>query len=130
MGHISSCGEIVIELYARVFVKVAGTLQELFGIVTSFVPGVYGCLNVVAQPYTLDFSSNPYRSNLENSSPDDFLQYPYAIEVFADGKAVSLEEYLGFVSRLMTTLYDKGMDVVVACDWEERLPGGGKLLHG
>lgn len=117
------------ELYSRIFVKFTGALQDLFKIVASSTPGNHGRSSIVAQPYVLDLARNPYQSGLEGSDSGDFLQYPYTLEVFADSKDVSLEEYLGFVGRLMTALHGKGMDLVVACDWEARLPGGGKLMQ-
>ena len=58
--------------------------------------------------------------------PGNFLRYPYCIEIDAS-PTVTLERYLEIVASTMRQLHALGANVVASCDWEDRLPGSGKL---
>jgi hypothetical protein len=118
------------ELGSTVFVRFEGSLEDLLDVVTSLAIGRRERRTVTREPYKLYVRPNDYRLQQDaGSRADDFLQYPYTVDILADSNDVHLEDYLGFVGQLLVALHAKEMDVVTACDWEDRLPGKGKLVH-
>jgi hypothetical protein len=68
------------------------------------------------------------RSQLAEA-PDDFVRFPYVLEV-NPGPALA-DDHDAYVTRLgalLLAMSALGLRVVAACDFEERLPGHGKLL--
>ncbi len=61
--------------------------------------------------------------DLRRLHPDDFLYFPYTVEVVVERDRDTASEYVSFVGLLMDRLYAEGMQVVAACDWESDLPG-------
>ena len=57
----------------------------------------------------------------------DFVTFKFLVEVYDESCEVELDAYLEQLARVMLALQDMGARVVAACDWEERLPGGGRL---
>ncbi len=58
---------------------------------------------------------------------DDFIYFPLALDIEAVSDSVDLDKFLRVISSLMEGLHSKGIRVVVACEWESRLPGRGRL---
>lgn len=59
---------------------------------------------------------------------DDFLGFPYRIEVYpASGQAMAEESFIEGIARVMQALAASGCDVQAATQYESQLPGGGRL---
>jgi hypothetical protein len=58
--------------------------------------------------------------------PTNFLRYPYSVEIEAM-EGATLEQYLDVVALLMRELHKRGATIVASCDWEDDLPGSGRL---
>lgn len=114
------------ELFAKLFVRTERDLSSLISTVAEIVSGrVEPFGGVQAGNFELDVGANEYR---ELTSEDDFMRFPYAIDVFVLSASVSEAEFVEFLSRAMRALHERRMQVVAACDWEESLPGRGKLM--
>jgi hypothetical protein len=116
------------ELFATFYVDSSRPYAGVLQAVAKVLDGEVARWTVETEFLEVDVRSNDdYRSPQRASSPDNFLYFPYTLDVEAVGGNVGLDPFLAAVSKLMIGLAGLGMRVVVACDWEEQLPGRGRL---
>lgn len=117
------------ELYTRLFVQTEDSHQELLSLVVRASGGTLEALwTVVSESYAMDVRLNDYSTEKNRRDhPEDFIYFPYTIEVITEGNPDAPSDYLHFVGALMEKLHAHGMKVVAACDWESELPGRGRL---
>lgn len=116
------------DLFAKLYVDTSLEHGSLLATVARILDGEVADWTVESQVIEADVRPNDdYRSPERASSPDDFVYFPYTLDVEPSGSGPGLEAFLQEVSKVMLGLSDSGMRVVVACDWEDRLPGGGRL---
>ena len=59
---------------------------------------------------------------------DDFLGFPYRIEVYpASGQTMTEDSFIATIASVMRALAAYGCDVQAATQYEGQLPGGGRL---
>lgn len=113
------------DLTCDLFVDADYSFDDLCVWVAAAVEGTTERWTVTAPPLILDIEHNEYR---RTGARDEFLRFPYVIAIQPiEMVELSLEEYLDRVGLLMEALAAGGMRVVAACDWEDQLPGGGRL---
>jgi len=96
--------------------------------VSAAVAGRIEVGTVVGAGCEIDARSNDdYSPEVLQRDPTDFVYFPYTVEIEAASEGMGLKRYLGVVATVMEALAGSGMRVVAACDWEDRLPGGGRL---
>jgi len=118
----------VTRLYTRLFVDGRSPLAGVLATVTASVSGRVESGTVFGAGCALDARTNDdYSSQALQRDPADFVYFPYTVEIEAAGERMSLKQYLGVVGTVMQALAGAGMRVVAACDWEDRLPGRGRL---
>jgi hypothetical protein len=108
----------VAELYTRLFVESVCSEATLHGRIAQ-------TNNVDVRLYDLYVSENPYANTGGADAEHD--EFPCTVEVVGDSDTSSVAEYLRIVGVVMEALHQGGSKVVAACDWEEQLPGRGKL---
>ena len=116
------------DLFAKAYVD--GNIEHaaLLQLVAGAVAGDADGWTVVAETAEIDVLANDdARSNRQEDNLDDFVYFPYALDIEAAATPVPLDDFIKIVSSVMIRLEKEGLRVVVACDWEERLPGGGRL---
>lgn len=64
------------------------------------------------------------RNNPDLGLAADFIGWPFAIDAEADGPGPGLVEA---VARVLTASWNRGLDAVAACDFEDELPDVGGL---
>ena len=72
----------------------------------------------------VDVLHNEYASKVAESG--DFISYAYTVEVVSV-EDMPLNTYIDLTSNVMNHLHKNNAKVVAACDWEDQLPGAGKL---
>ena len=113
--------------YTILYVDSTSTLEKLFNEVAYAVEGTIRRGTVFSKCVEVDVRVNEYfEQRIIDRDPGDFIHYAYTVEVEAN-EGVSLDYYLEAVSSLMRCLHAKDVNVVAACDWEDKLPGSGKL---
>ncbi|MGH1487219.1 MAG: hypothetical protein ACRBCI_13480 [Cellvibrionaceae bacterium] len=112
------------EFYTKLFVKIDISLQALLQVVASICNGDIDVMTVEAGRYEVDVLENKDASVI--SDPSDFMSFDYIVEI-VNIEDTTLDAYLEFTGNLMTKLNSNDAKVVAACDWEEKLPGSGKL---
>ncbi|MBV7297296.1 hypothetical protein [Enterovibrio paralichthyis] len=113
------------EFYTKIFVDAKIELTDLIEHVREVVGGILSIDTVLTNSLELDVKRNDL--GLSSSySGDEFLTYRYTVEVVSVID-IELGEYLEEVSKIMISLSELGFSVVAACDWEEQLPGRGRL---
>lgn len=117
------------ELYTKLFVRSERAHPDLLALVADACDGkVEEGWTVVAGEYEIDVRPNDDATGeAQREHPGDFLYFPYTVEVVTDVNACETADYIDFVGSLMNRLHSEGMQVVAACDWENELPGGGRL---
>ena len=117
------------ELYSKLFVQTPRSHPDLLTFVASASKGtVDDGWTVVSGLYEMDVRPNDESTEeAHRAHPGDFLYFPYTVEVVTESIAGETSDYVQFVASLMKQLYADGMQVVAACDWEDELPGGGRL---
>jgi hypothetical protein len=116
------------DLFAKFYVDTSQSHEALLDSVARILNGEVNDWTVESQVIEADVRPNDdYRSPERASSPDDFVYFPYTLDVELTDGGQGLQAFLDEVSKVMIGLWDSGMRVVVACDWEDRLPGGGQL---
>lgn len=117
------------ELYTKLFVNSERSHDDLLSLIAHAFDGeVEEGWVIVVGDYEMDVRPND-ESTEENRRlhPDDFLYFPFTVEVVANGDPDAASEYVGFVGSVMSKLHAEGMQLVAACDWEIELPGSGRL---
>ena len=112
------------EFYTKLFVQIDIALQELLQLVANTCSGNIDVVTIEVDKIEIDIMKNESAPTI--SDPNDFMSYPYTAEV-VNIEDMSLESYLEFTGSLMKNLNSNGAKVVAACDWEDKLPGHGKL---
>jgi hypothetical protein len=116
------------ELYAKLFVDTRMGHADILKTTADAVKGQLQQWTIEAADVEIDVRPNDdYNSPQRALAPDDFLYFPFALDVEASSDAVPLKRFLDVLSQLMQQFATAGMRVVVACDWEDDLPGGGRL---
>ncbi|MBL4635469.1 MAG: hypothetical protein JKY56_16530 [Kofleriaceae bacterium] len=82
---------------------------------------------MVANRVEVDVSSSKdFDTDVIARDPSEFIYYPYTVDV-ESAPGLSLKSYLEQVSTVMIHLAGEGATVVASCDWEQHLPGSGRL---
>ncbi len=116
------------ELYAKVYVDQGVKHDDLISIVADAVGGEASRWTVEAPGLEIDVRPNDdHRSPQRTLDADDFVYFPFALDVEAVNDGVSVEAFVGLLSKLMLNIRSAGPRLVVACDWESELPGEGRL---
>ncbi len=117
------------ELYTKLFVNSERSHEDLLASVAQACAGkIEAGWTVVSGDYEMDVRPNDEGTEeARRKHPGDFLYYPFIVEVVTEGDPDEAENYVGFVGALMAKLYENGMKVVASCDWEDDLPGCGRL---
>ena len=116
------------DLFAKFYVDSSLEHGSLLATVARILDGEVDNWTVESQVVEADVRPNDdYGSPEGASSPDDFVYFPYTLDVEPVAGDTKLQAFLGAISKIMVGLADSGMRVVVACDWEDRLPGRGRL---
>lgn len=115
------------DLVAQLFVDSAMSLHDLRRTLSQLlaIEDQDGCL--VGLGFEVDVRDNEDRANSRWGGTKDFLRFPYSLEVYAMHTETRVSDQTSFVARLMQTISAMGSRVVVAADFEEALPGGGRL---
>jgi hypothetical protein len=114
------------EFYSKIFVKGDCTHAELLSLVAHALPGMIDDWTVVGNDCEVDVRPNEdYSPEALESAPTDFVYFPYTVEVVST--CVECTDHVRTVSALMRAIHDRGMPVVTASDWENTLPGKGRL---
>lgn len=117
------------ELYTRLFVSSDRSHQDLLALVAEACAGkIEQGWTVVSGHYEVDVRPNDEGTEeARRAHPGDFLYFPFTAEVVTGEEANDVVAYIRFVGLLMNKLHAHGMRVVASCDWEDDLPGGGRL---
>jgi hypothetical protein len=114
-------------LYSRLYVHTALELEELLKAVADCLAGEIDRDTVVAPALEADVRrSDDFDEEAVQRDPSDFIHYRYSVEVESTA-ALAIDGFLEALAKLMKMLESLGANVVAACDWEERLPGAGRL---
>ena len=114
------------ELYTRIFVDTQRMHSAVLRTVAEVLGGQVDGWTVRAGDVEVDVRKNSDALAEPSAAGEDaFLHFPLTAEVVT--QTLSLEAYLSRVAAIMERLHQDGAKVVAACDWEEQLPGGGKL---
>lgn len=112
------------EFYTKLFVDIDITLEALLQMVADILAGNIDMRTIETNSVEVDVFQNEYALKATNSS--DFIFYAYTVEV-VNVEEMPLNVYIDLTSRVMNHLHKNSARVVAACDWEDQLPGGGKL---
>ena len=116
------------ELYTKLFVRTDHSHAELLAQLAAALQGDVEGWTIALDDCEIDVRLNDEASaSVRAQNADNFLYFPYTVEVVCDSVGGDVERYVSRVGSIMNTLHQAGMAVVAACDWEERLPGGGRL---
>jgi hypothetical protein len=125
---IHSIGIVKVErFYTRLYIDSKFHLPALVGAIARALGGRLEMSSVDTGVLSADFhTSDDYDRARVQHDPSDFLRYPFSVEVEAIA-SVPLDRYLDEVALMMRELQALGANVAASCDWEDLLPGGGKL---
>jgi hypothetical protein len=113
--------------FSRLYVASQSPLSELLGAVAHVLDGDEDMSTITTSVASTYFStSDDYDCAAVQRDATDFIRYPYSVEIEA-APNVGLDRYLEEVALIMRTLHTLGSNVVASCDWEDLLPGSGKL---
>lgn len=116
------------DLFAKFYVDTTLDHGRLLAAVARILGGEVSRFTVESPVVEADVRPNDdHRSPQRASAPDDFVYFPFTLDVEPAGGGTDLDAFLAAISAIMVGLAEADMRVVVACDWEDRLPGGGRL---
>ena len=116
------------ELYAKLFVDTSADHAALLRVVRDCTNGVQDDWTIVSSSVEAEVRPNDdSRLPARDDSPDDFVYFPFTIDIEPVNAGCGLDEFLKGISTIVVGLAQSGMRVVAACDWEDALPGGGRL---
>lgn len=117
--------------FAKAYIDGDVKHATILNLVADAVDGDVHGWTVEANGIEIDVRPNDdFRSKGRRSDPDDFVYFPFTLDVEAVDAVVDLDGFLAVLSSLMQRLHSERMRVVAACDWESQLPGGGRLGFG
>jgi len=118
---------VMTALYTRLYVNSALSTEHLLRRVAEVISGSVGIETVVSEHVEVDVRANDdFDPKALHQEPRDFIHFSYSVEV-ETRIGLPLGSYLSIVGQLMRGLSDVGASVVASCEWEERLPGSGRL---
>jgi len=116
------------DFFAKVYVDTSLEHDRLLQVTADAVFGTVDDWTILADGVEIDVRPNDdFRSAYCTIDPDDFLYFPFALDVESVTEAITIDSFIALLSEVMNRLHVRGMRVVVACDWEGRLPGSGRL---
>lgn len=115
------------EYYTKLFVNAPGNLKAFILEVGNIAGGEISLDTVVSVSLELDIKRNDMGHSQMGGPENDFLHFGFTIDV-VNAVEMTLAHYLDQVGTVMTRLGEKGYCVVAACDWEEALPGRGRIV--
>jgi hypothetical protein len=114
--------------FAKAYVDGDVQHARMLDVIADAVDGDVDGWTVEAGGIEIDVRPNEdCRSRQHNTDPDDFVFFPFTLDIETVDEAADLDEFLRVISSVMRRLHSDGMRIVVACDWESQLPGGGRL---
>jgi hypothetical protein len=119
--------------YCRLYVQSAASLEALQRLVVVAATGDVASPSQVLRDVLIDVRiSDDYDVRGVERDPTHFVYYRYSVDVQATA-VTPVADFLDLVSLLMRAIESEGANVVASCDWEDELPGSGKLgpdFHG
>lgn len=116
------------ECYAKIFVDDDSRRADVMTKVAEAMGGHIEVRTLVGDGFEVDFlDGEPATADHEIAEEDAFLYYPLVLELVAVDDAMAVPDFVAIASKLMHALHADGAAVVAACDFEEALPGGGRL---
>jgi hypothetical protein len=113
--------------FTRLYVDGSMMLEALLLGVMRSIGGTRERNSVETSDLTVDVRRNDdFDQASLDSDPRDYLRYRYSVEIEGT-EAVPLTQYLESVATIMQGIFDLGANVVASCDWEDALPGSGRL---
>lgn len=113
--------------FSRLYVASPRPLSELVDAIARVLDASEHMCTITTPVASTDLLTNDDydRAALEWDA-SDYIRYPYSVDI-ESAPNVGLYRYLDEVALIMRTLHSHGSNVVASCDWEELLPGAGKL---
>ena len=114
--------------YAELYIRTDLDVMQVASAIAPAVNGTKTGAVVVAGGFEVEVRTNPnVNDRAADSSSDDFLFFPLMAEVEALQPGAFDEDFVQGVAAAMLAVAATGASVVVACDFEDRLPGDGRL---
>lgn len=115
--------------YVQLYVDVGLECTGLLSLVANIVGGRVSRFSVEAEGLEIEVGKNGRRLGVLRNGPDAFLEYEYLVELERP-ELMEMTAFHALVARVMTGLHSRNASVVAACDFEEVLPGCGRLEYG
>lgn len=106
-------------LYCKMFVNFSQEREDLINLLLQITNGTYQPLRtIVAKNMEIDISYS--KEFNEKAPPNEFLFYKYYLDI-EPLFSVSESDYIKDVSKLLSSLNEKNIVTVAACDFESDL---------
>ncbi|GLQ75833.1 hypothetical protein [Vibrio penaeicida] len=115
------------KFYTKIFVDANVELADLITHVSRIVDGTVSIDTVLTNALELDVKRNDLGSSACHNIDDGFLAYGFTVEI-VNTVDMLFDLYLEAVGNIMMNLSERGHSVVASCGWEEKLPGGGRII--
>lgn len=114
------------ELYCKIYVNVDKNIDEITDEIEEIISIESDNFHSFeGDIFTLDVLRNKEYDEVKcDKFPDGFLFFKFCIEIDCTDRNKE-KDYLEFVSKIMNSLWESGMRLVVSCDFEEVLPNKG-----
>lgn len=115
-------------MYTRIYVNGDADVLTVVDIIASATSGTIDWSTVIGMNCNIHVEqSDDFSPQALSVDPSDFIHFPINVEVESINTDMTLAGYLSVVSTVMESLARSGMQVVAACEWEDQLPGGGRI---
>ncbi|MBD1556271.1 hypothetical protein HC752_04915 [Vibrio sp. S9_S30] len=115
------------KFHTKIFVDANTELADLITRLSKLVDGTVSIDTVLTNALELDVKRNDLGPSASHNIDDGFLAYGFTVEI-VNTVDMRFDLYLEAVGDIMMNLNERGHSVVASCDWEEKLPGCGRII--
>jgi hypothetical protein len=107
------------ELYCKVYLDGDGNAASIKQMIADVLRGNLTRRTIRSETLLIDVFDN--RKAGASESPDDFVRWPYYLEVEPIDPHIKFDSYVSALAFFLNGLRKKGLSVVPSCDFEDEL---------
>lgn len=119
------------QMFCKIYLYTEAPYEKLITLIAQILEGSKsGIGSIESEIFEVDLDKNDEYSeeDMRNADRlDAFLYYPYTLDIEPKNNIVDREKYIDGIAKFIERLSESGIQVVTACDFEEKLPQNGRF---
>ncbi len=116
-----------VDKYCKFYVDTTMVKSEFEDLLVDALGGEVRNFDIYFSDFSLHvFKNDEYYPDLLAKDPNEFLFFPFCVELECENESVSIEAFIDAAKSVFNILKNEDMRTVAACDFEEVLPQKGR----